>query len=115
MKNGFVLITLYVILCVIGFILIGMIITIPLRTQEWINITPTEKLVKAGSGDSKYLIFTDNEVFENTDQFILGKFDSSDLYNKLEVGTSYHCLVVGHRVQFLSWYRNIIKCEKEKQ
>lgn len=111
MKKGYVLITLFVILCVISFIAIGLLMTIPLRTQEWIDITPTEKIVKADGGDSKYLIFTDNEVYENTDEFILGKFNSTDIYRDLEIGKTYKCLVVGHRIHFLSWYRNIIKCE----
>lgn len=112
MKKGEVLITIYIILCIIGFIFIGYLITIPIHSQEWTDIKPTEKLVKADGNKSKYLIFTDNEVFENTDEFILGKFNSSDLYRDLEIGKDYHCLVTGYRIPFLSWYRNIIKCER---
>lgn len=110
MKIGIVFISAGVIL---GFVFMGYLLTIPLRSQDWIEIKPTEKLVKTDGSNSKYLIFTADEVFENTDEFILGKFNSSDLYRDLEIEKQYYCLVTGYRIPFLSWYRNIIKCEKE--
>ena len=68
-----------------------------------------EKIVKNSNMDSKYLVFTDGEVFENSDNLIFTKFNSSDIQSQLEVGKSYNVRVSGIRVPFLSWYRNIVK------
>lgn len=62
--------------------------------------------------DSKYLIFTKDEVFENEDSFIFGKFNSSDFQNQLELNKKYKVEVVGWRVPLLSMYRNIIEINR---
>lgn len=75
------------------------------------TITEKERVVDGDS--SKYLIFTKTQdgdvlVLQNTDSFINAKFNSSDLYAKLEVGKTYTFDLVGYRVQFFSWYENIV-------
>ena len=75
------------------------------------TVKRTER-VTVGSGNSvrgKYLVFTENEVFENTDSYLFLKFNSSDLENKLTPGKEYRAKVAGWRIPFLSMYRNIIK------
>ena len=76
-------------------------------TTEVITIKNKERI--AEDGDGKYLIFTKNEVFENTDSFLMWKFDSSDVYNNLEVGNTYTVKVNWYRIPFLSMYRNILE------
>lgn len=61
-----------------------------------------------GGTSSKYLIFTEAETFENTDDFSVMKFNSSDFYGSIAVGQEYCFTVAGWRVPFLSMYRNII-------
>lgn len=61
---------------------------------------------------NRYLIFTKTETFENTDEWITGKFNSSDLYSKLKPGKTYYLRVIGWRIPFLSMYRNIIEIKK---
>ena len=61
----------------------------------------------------EYLVFTELEngekkVFENEDNWIAGKFDSSDIYNDLELGQDYCFKTIGWRIPFLSQYENII-------
>ena len=69
-----------------------------------------ESKERINDGDSsKYLIFCEEEVFENTDQWLVGKFNSSDFYKNLKIGKKYNLKVCGWRIPFLSWYRNIIK------
>lgn len=78
-----------------------------------ITVKDKERVVKS-SGDSvssKYLVYGDQETFENTDSFLKWKFGSSDIYRDLEAGKSYECQVYGKRVPFLSWYRNIVSCQ----
>lgn len=80
-------------------------VTIEVVDKERITVTEGETVT------SKYLIFSDSEVFENEDSLIFGKFNSSDFQGKLHVGETYIVTVVGWRVPFLSMYRNIISVE----
>lgn len=82
-----------------------------------IELTVDEKeRITSGSGNnisSKFIVYTENEVFENTDSWLFFKFSSADLQNKLEVGKRYQVKVAGWRIPFLSWYRNIVEIKSE--
>ena len=90
-------------------------------TEYTITVTDKERIYE-GSGDtssSKYLVFGDDEngnalVFENTDCFIRGKWNSSNIQGQLKEGNTYKITVVGYRVSFFSMYQNIIKVEEIK-
>lgn len=69
-----------------------------------------ERIVK--SNDSYYLMYFDNEVFKNEDDWINGKFNSSDLCRLLKKGHTYELTVKGWRWSFQSWYRNIIRIKE---
>jgi hypothetical protein len=81
------------------------------------TITVTDK-ERVNDGDSsKYLVFGDTDteeglVFQNTDELLRGKFNSSNVYSKLKVGNTYEITVVGYRVPFMSWYENIINIQE---
>ena len=81
-----------------------------METVPGLIIQDKERIV-TGSGDqqeSKYLIFTDAETFENTDSLLAMKFNSSDLYGSIKEGATCDFTVTGWRVPLLSWYRNIL-------
>ena len=88
-------------------------------TEYIITITDKERVYE-GSGEgssSKYLVFGDDEsgnslVFENTDCFIRGKWNSSNLQGKMKEGNVYRITVVRYRIPFFSMYQNIIKVEE---
>lgn len=86
---------------------------VPYTTQDTVIITVTDKeRIVENSGDSvnsKYLVFTETEVFENTDSLMVLKFNSSDIQAKLMRGETYTVRVYGWRVPVFSWYRNIIE------
>ena len=90
-------------------------------TEYTITVTDKERIYK-GSGDtssSKYLVFGDDDngnslVFENTDCFIRGKWNSSNIQGQLKEGNTYKVTVVGYRVSLFSMYQNIIKIEEVK-
>ena len=90
-------------------------------TEYTITVTDKERVYE-GSGDtssSKYLVFGDDNngnslVFENTDCFIRGKWNSSNIHGQLKEGNTYKITVVGYRVSFFSMYQNIIKIEEIK-
>jgi hypothetical protein len=67
-----------------------------------------------GNQDSKYLIFTETETFENTDSLFAWKFDSSDVYGRIQEGDICRFRVNGWRNQFFSSYRNILEAHCEK-
>ena len=99
---------------VIGLILLASLVpaTFPLFTKSEVTIT-VENKENIKSGDiGKYLIFTDIETFENSDCLLLGKFDSSDMYNDIKEGKKYKAKVYGFRIPFLSMYRNIYEIEE---
>ena len=81
-------------------------------TEYVVTITEKERVVTSES--SKYLVFAETEqgeivVFQNTDNFIRGKFDSSNFQGRLKVGNTYRLTVVGYRIPILSSYQNIIE------
>ena len=90
-------------------------------TEYTITVTDKERIYE-GSGNtssSKYLVFGDDNngnslVFENTDCFIRGKWNSSNIQGQLKEGNTYKVTVVGYRVSFFSMYQNIIKIEEVK-
>lgn len=100
----------------VGIIGVGIVGAIGYFDEEEIIITVTEKERvmdrhnSDGDVDSRYLIWSDEETFENVDSLLKWKFNSSDLYGQLKVGETYRCQVYGWRVRFLSSYRNIVKC-----
>lgn len=75
-------------------------------TVENVVVTDKDRIVTSDS--SRYLIFTDQEVFENTDTILALKFRSSDYYSNIQVGNTCTFTVTGVRWGFMSWYRNIL-------
>lgn len=111
-----------VMMVIIGLFMITMFVVhtvVRLNTSEWVDIKVTDKeriVERSGDGvKSKYLIFTDTETFENTDEFFLGKFNSSDFYGKLKENHTYHVKVIGWRIGYFSSYRNIVEIGYEVQ
>lgn len=98
----------------VGIFLLPDLITLSSQDDVTITIQDKERIMDRDGSGSKYLIWTEEgEVFENTDQMFMGKFNSSDLYGKLERGKTYKCHVSGWRNEFMSWYRNLIRCEEK--
>ena len=80
-------------------------------------VTDKERQVKSdgdGGSTSKYIVFTDKEVFENTDSMIRGKWRSSDVQGSLHVGCTYDFNAYGFRNGPFSVYRNIVDAKHVK-
>ncbi len=76
------------------------------------TITIKEKWVKYKNQDAKYLVSsTDDQVFQITDTWVRWRFDSSNLYAKLEVNNTYHIKTQGWRFPLLSDYKNILEAD----
>ena len=98
---------------IVGLLFAGGYGAIYYNTSEVVTITVTDKeRITESSGEdvtSKYLVFTETETFENTDELIFGKWNSSDVQGKLKVDSTYTVKVVGWRLSFFSMYRNIVE------
>jgi len=86
--------------------------------REFITIKVVGKervvVVDDGQSSSKYLVFTENETFKNTDSLLELKFSSSDIQGKLRKENIYTVKVYGIRIPFFSMYRNILSIKKGK-
>ena len=62
-----------------------------------------------GQNGHQYLIFTTGgQVYKNTDAWLHGKTDSSDVQAMFNVGGTYHCPVYGFRIFWMSSYPDIL-------
>jgi len=86
------------------------------NTAETITVSVKDKeRITTGSGEdisSKFIVYTKNEVFENTDSFLFWKLNSADVQNSLDKEKMYQIKVVGWRIPFFSSYRNIISVKE---
>lgn len=102
-----------------GFIILVMIIfnIFYYQTAEEIQITVNgkERIVESSgeSTTSKWIVKTDTEVFQNTDDWIYLKFNSADYDRWLVEDSTYTVTVVGWRMPFFSMYRNIVDIHHE--
>lgn len=69
-----------------------------------------DKWIKRVNDRDLYMIGTENEVFKIEDNFL--KWNSADLYNKIEIGSKYKIETTGFRSTFSSSFRNINSIEK---
>ena len=83
-------------------------------TIETVQISVIDKQRVSYGSSSKYIVFSDEESFENTDSMFNSKYNSSDIYSHFHVGCSYEISVYGKRIPFFSVYRNIIEIVKEE-
>ena len=94
-------------------LVIGLIFINPIShwcSTEIISITVEDRVKEVDKDNvSKYFIYTEGEVFENTDTKLYWKTNSRDVQNALKVGQTFEVKVDGWRWPFFSWNRNIIK------
>ena len=96
------------------FLLIpGLWLGFPYYTAKRVEITVTDKERVPKGEESYYLVFTEEEVFQNLDSWRRFKVNSSDLQGQLREGGTYLVSVYGWRIPFLSKYRNIVAIRSE--
>ena len=85
---------------------------------QTLEITVKDKYIKKssgkGNGDKYLIVDTEKNTYQITDLTFIGKWNSTDLYNELEIGKKYKITTSGIRNQFWSMYPNINKVEKIK-
>lgn len=113
-QKGQVAIWMIILIAVFGLVS-GIIVPAMTQKDVVITVTKTDRIVERNGEDihSKYLVYTEEETFENTDSWMFWKFNSSDVQGRLLEGNRYRVKVYGWRIPFFSSYRNIVKI-KEK-
>jgi hypothetical protein len=102
-SSMFVLVTL----CVISGIIFEIYSTYHNPRVE--TVVVNEKSIKLNkTKEIEYLIYTDNGVYEISDQLFMLKFNSSDIYSSISIGDTITIKVSGARVHVMSTYPNII-------
>ena len=103
MKKLFVI---YIIIIIFLLIITIVPCTLEYADEKQIEITITDKYTKDEEG--RYFIVDNNDnAYVIKDLFFKGKFNSTDIYNKLKIGYTYKVKVTGIRIHFLSMYQNI--------
>jgi len=74
-----------------------------------ITVVDKERICSSQNEDCKYLVFTENGTYENSDTLLNLKFNSSDIQGSLRPGQTYDVQVWGFRQPILSWYPNILE------
>ena len=108
MKRGFVetVLTIFLIVIFIAAI-IGTLFLHYTNGQD--RIIHIKRISNVTGETVKYLIFTEEGVFENTDRDFIGKFNSSDLQNQLIGKKVCKVHTLGYRIPLISEYPNITK------
>ena len=74
------------------------------------SIVISEKWVDVSGSSGKYLLSSQTgEVFTIKDSLLNGRWDSSNMYARLQPGMTCHIRACGWRFPFLSDYRNILE------
>lgn len=84
------------------------------HTDEWLEAkVDSKERTCFKSTDCRYMVYTDKENFEITDQ-LFGRKNSSDVYGKIKVGNTYKFHVIGYRNPTYTKFRNITEINEIK-
>jgi len=96
-----------------GFIIILLVILFgylffePYITEDTVTIKVINK-AQFGNESGKYFVFTEDEVFSNSNNYYQNKENADDLNQQIYPGSTYKVKVVGIYIPWLPRFRNII-------
>lgn len=93
---------------VILVILFGYLFFEPYITEETITIKVLNKS-QFGNEPGKYFVFTEDEVFYNSNNYYQNKENAAEINDNIYPGNSYKVKVVGVYLPWLPRFRNITK------
>ncbi len=95
-------------LIVLLVLLFGYLFFEPFLTEETITIRVINK-AKFGNEIGKYFVFTEDEVFLNSDNYYQSKENADELDKIIYSGSNFKVKVVGVYIPWLPRFRNITK------
>ena len=93
---------------VILILLFGYLFFEPFLTEDTITIKVINK-AQFGNEPGKFFVFSEDEVFYNSNNYYQSKENADELNEKIYPGTTYKVKVVGVYLPWLPRFRNIIK------
>ncbi len=96
-----------------GFIIILLVILFgylffePYITEDTVTIKVINK-AQFGNESGKYFVFTEDEVFSNSNNYYQNKENADELNQQIYPGSTYKVKVVGIYIPWLPRFRNII-------
>jgi len=93
---------------VILILLFGYLFFEPFLTENTITIKVINK-AQFGNEPGKFFVFSEDEVFYNSNNYYQSKENADDLNDKIYPGTTYKVKVIGIYLPWLPRFRNIIK------
>jgi hypothetical protein len=109
--GGFIAVVL-VLALVLGPVLLFRALKYESIKTHTFTVTELPERIAIREGDTyANLVYTDNGVYSNVDSTFPWKKNSSDIRAQLKEGETYTCEVSGWRIGWLSWYRNITRCD----
>lgn len=103
-------------LILVSFWILLKIMDLLLAWASYRSVTATvshkERVYYPNWRKSYYLIYTDQGVFRNSDNWAFLNFNSSNTYSEIQVGSTYKFSVYGYRSTFFSEYPNVVKVVK---
>lgn len=95
-------------LIILLVLLFGYLFFEPFLTEETVSLKVINK-AKFGNESGKYFVFTEDEVFYNSDNYYQSKENADELNQQIYTGTTYKVKVVGIYMPWLPRFRNITK------
>jgi len=89
-------------------LLFGYLFFEPYITEDTVSIKVINK-AKFGKEVGKYFVFTDDEVFLNSDNYYQNKDNADEIEKIINIGGNYKVKVVGVYLPWLPRFRNITK------
>ena len=112
MSKNIVLI-IYTMLLILALLIPISMCVINYQNPQELEITVKDKFIKNNDKSGIFLIVDENNnTYQITDLIFKGKFNSTDLYNQMEIGKKYKIETTGYRIHILSKYQNINKIYK---
>ena len=112
-RNGIIatILIIFIFLSILAFVGGSIWLEVARYTNKEITeITIKDKYVDVNNENGVFLIVSmDNYTYKVSDLLFKGKFNSTDIYNNLEIGKTYEIETTGYRIPFLSEYKNINK------
>jgi len=93
---------------VILILLFGYLFFEPFLTENTITIKVINK-AQFGNEPGKFFVFSEDEVFYNSNNYYQSKENADELNDKIYPGTTYKVKVIGIYLPWLPRFRNIIK------
>lgn len=104
---------LQILLVIVIILSYSIIIYFDYSNVEQTTIQVKDKYVKYKISSDKYIVIdSNNNAYQITDLLFIWKFNSTDIYNLLEIGQTYKITTSGYRIRIFSSYPNINKVEK---